>query len=296
MVDTLGAVWRIPVEFDSSRMIAELAEESKGMQFREGVSDGLGFMRSWSGRRGPVWWSVQSGSKLPPTLKVETNTSRIHELKDNSRVLSLAESQDAVDWLRAWASGVSGGAIKPEHGRLCRLDVCYQVPVADSKAVIGRLHGAVKRCWSKPQHIARYDSSIQVGRGVRVWRAYDKGLESKHEDLLNVIRTEEQLRGGATLARVVQDWTLNRDEGIKVMNERIATMALKSDELPIGDLIRGGSYAVALLALHPEYEQEYRSTRNRSSAYRLLKQVRELRASVIGADLSLPDDAWLSEN
>lgn len=178
-----------------------------------------------------------------------------------------------------------------------RLDVVYQRPVRSSYEALTAVKGAMK---STRKGIAWFDNGqgVPTGlvlRGVAVsHRIYDKGLESGNKGLLNVLRSEEQLRPKAVaFDRIfnLEKRQFNRESCREVINERYVGAEF-GGVLDVSSLIDEGRHSMALFVLHPELQAQYKQTVSRSGYHKMLKQVKEFRAASVPDDLRVPEGAW----
>ena len=187
---------------------------------------------------------------------------------------------------------------RPDTLRVHRADVVYQRQVKNSMQTIEALKGAMK-----PTRLgcSWFDNKQGVATGIMLngkavsHRAYDKGLESGDTMYYNVVRSEEQLRSKAVglpqIVNVMQR-TFDREMAMEILNERYLDVAY-GEQLDVTPLVAEGRDTMALLVLHPELVELYRSRVKRSGFYKMKKQVREFRASAVPDDMRVPEDAWI---
>jgi hypothetical protein len=179
-----------------------------------------------------------------------------------------------------------------------RADIVYQRKVQNSMQTIEALKGAMK---PTRKGVSWFDNKAGQATGIMLngnavsHRAYDKGLESGDEAYYNVVRSEEQLRSRAVaLGRIVdlENRTFNREMALETLNERYLDVAYE-EYLDVTPLLNEGRDTMALLVLHPEFQEIYRERVKKSGYYKMKKQVREYRAKAIPDDMRVPENAWL---
>jgi hypothetical protein len=178
-----------------------------------------------------------------------------------------------------------------------RLDVVYQRPVRSSYEALTAVRGAMK---STRKGAAWFDNAQGVAtglvlRGVAVsHRIYDKGLESGNKSMVNVLRSEEQLRHKAVaFDRIfnLEQRSFNREACREVINERYLGAEF-GGVLDVSSLIEEGRHSMALFVLHPELQAQYKQTVSKSGYHKMVKQVKEFRSASVPDDLRVPEGAW----
>lgn len=179
-----------------------------------------------------------------------------------------------------------------------RLDVVYQRRVRSSYETLAALKGAMK---STRKGCAWFDNGqgVPTGlvlRGVAVSnRTYDKGLESGNKALLNVLRSEEQLRPKAVaFDRIfnLDQRSFDREACREVLNDRYLTAEF-GGTLDVRPLLEQSAHSMALFVLHPELLGDYKQTVTRDGYQRMKRKVKEFRATCVPEDLRIPEAAWL---
>ena len=308
MIDTLRVEWHglewgphvaswLLGEYPDAKLVqsaydAEARLPWEGMTWTDPV---LGVMGSRSNRMGNYLWVERS---LPKFLHGE-----------NCRVLSVGESQEAVRLLLAGVEGRFAEWLGPDdtmpgRRKVKRLDLCYQtklplpsaevfVQVASAlKPARTRRHGYV----CKPIDLFLGGVSYRQNR-QEMARWYDKGFESGDERYLNVVRHEEQLRGGKAgylLDLGAAEPVLKVEEAIERMNSRYegwgAVQGHDWLSMVRDEGMRG--VAAALLVKHPEYEAAIKPHLSNGTYYRLRNMAMECRQHQVTVDLRLPANAW----
>lgn len=178
-----------------------------------------------------------------------------------------------------------------------RLDVVYQRPVRSSYEALTAVRGAMK---STRKGAAWFDNAQGVAtglvlRGVAVsHRIYDKGLESGNKSMLNVLRSEEQLRHKAVAFNRIFDLekrAFNKEACREVINERYLGAEF-GRVLDVRSLLEEGKHSVALFVLHPELLGDYKQTVTRDGYQRMKRKVSQHRAECVPDDLRVPESAW----
>jgi hypothetical protein len=219
------------------------------------------------------------------------------EHTSNDHVLTARQVNETVQALFERAE-LAFPFVEPLAAVVNRVDVVYQRPVRSSLETLQALRGAMKQtrlgcAWFDNRQGAA--TGLHLRGGVVSHREYDKGLESGNEAYLNVLRSEEQLRRKAAAFSDVfclERREFDRDACRQVLNDRYIDVAY-GQELDVSGLITSGSPMMALLVLHPEYAHHHKSSVKRDGHYKMMKKVREFRASVVPDDLRVPEDAWV---
>jgi hypothetical protein len=262
----------------------------QGMSFQDDV---LGMMGVKSNKLGNFVWAERS---LPKFMH-----------GDNCRVLSVNEAREGV---AAWVAGVEHRfqdwwEMPNYHATATvkRLDLCYQTKVPCSSEVFT----SIARC-VKAKRVVKHQwvlDPVQVELGgvslhqsrLEMARWYDKGIESGDERYLDVVRHEEQLRGGKAgyLLDVSGAEPMLRVEHARDrMNARYAGWG-QVQSYDLGALIEkhgNTGAAAALLVIHPEYDALYKRKLSNGSYYRIKNLALEGRRQQFTADLRLPGDSW----
>lgn len=187
--------------------------------------------------------------------------------------------------------------LEPDMLRVQRADVVYQRTVKSSYQTIEALKGSVRPTRGG---VAWFDNKSGVPTGIVFkglavsHRVYDKGLESLNPELLNVLRSEEQLRSKSAAIKEIVNVAARKFERQacrEVINERYIDTAY-AGALDVSPLVAEGRDTIALLALHPELLPMYKSRVKRSGYYKTVAQVREFRATAVPDDLRVPEEAW----
>jgi hypothetical protein len=227
--------------------------------------------------------------------------------QDNCRVLSVDQVQRGLShFMEAVEHRFSDWWMVPnprETAKVKRVDLCYQQKVPCSNDVFAHLATTLK-ARKVVRHtlvlnpvevhltgITYHQSKHELGR----W--YDKGIESGNESYQDVVRHEEQLRGGK--AEYLVDVSgavpvLRVEEGIQRMNERYEGWG-SLESFDLGALLSGNGMAGAvgaLLVLNPEHEPVYRRVLPKSTFYRGNALAMEARRQKSLVDMRLPADAW----
>jgi len=239
---------------------------------------------------------------------------------DNTRQLT---AKEALEGASAWVSDVqarfAGWWELPDYAsttQVKRIDLYYQQPVQSSAEVFPYIHAALNARRTTlfeflvPGRKGGEDvlelPTLQVHlSGISYnqnrWehcRWYDKGIESGNESFLNVIRHEEEFKGGyAGHMAVVSNGRVrcDRETAISRMNERYEGWGT-GEIYDLGKLLseHGMSGAAAgLLVLHPEHETLLKQHLSKSTFYRLKNLAMEQRRLKVPVNLRLPEDAWL---
>lgn len=306
MIDTVEMGWSVDEIGDSELRAFEAAVPApRKLMYWQG-DEGRAEVRSIGGYLpgvGPVVQNVDGYLKVCGRSMVKVRQEllfgRDPEKTDNDEVLS---SDEANETFQAWTTEIESRLpyLTTDKLKVSRFDVTYQRKVARPMATILALKSAVKatRCGS-----AWFDNKQGVPTGIMLkgkavsHRAYIKGLESGNKDMMDVLRSEEQLRKDAKAFGQIIDLRkrlFDRDACMNTLNERYLDVAYE-EELDVTDLIKEGKYAQALLILHPELKEAYKDNVKRSSFYEMMKKVREHRATAIPDDLRVPEGAWLKK-
>jgi hypothetical protein len=151
----------------------------------------------------------------------------------------------------------------------------------------------------KQRKVALHLSGVELHQSREVHaRWYDKGLESGNERYLDVVRHEEQLRGGKAgwlLDVSGEQPALNVAGAAEVMNRRYEGWD-QVEGYDLGALMeehRVVGVAAGLLVLHPEYDQLVRRNLSNGTYYKLRNLALEGRRRQFSLDLRVPQqDAW----
>ena len=128
-------------------------------------------------------------------------------------------------------------------------------------------------------------------------RWYDKGLESGNESYINVIRHEEQIRGGKAgwLLDVSQPVPVFKvKEAIEKMNARYEGWG-SMETYDLFTLVRENGtqgMAAALLVVQPEREMMAKLCLSRATFFRVKALAETARKRLFPVDLRLPETAW----
>ncbi len=237
---------------------------------------------------------------------------------DNAGLLS---AKEALEGASAWVSDVqarfAGWWELPDYAnsaQVKRIDLCYQQPVPSSAEVFPYIHAALnaKRVtlWECLQPGRKggehFESPVLqthlsgVSFNQSRWehaRWYDKGIESGNEMFLNVIRHEEEIKGGmAGHVAVVNSGRVrcNRELARDRMNERYEGWG-ETEVHDLGKMLAAHGKtgaAAALLVLHPELETLLKQHLSRAIYYRVRAVAMEARKLRVPVNLRLPEDAW----
>jgi len=237
---------------------------------------------------------------------------------DNAAQLT---AKQALEGASAWLSDVqarfAGWWELPDYAstaQVKRIDLCYQQPVVSSSEVLPYIHASLNA-----RRTTLWEC-LNVERGKEVlelptlqvhlsgisynknrWehtRWYDKGIESGNEMFLNVLRHEEEIKGGqAGHLAIVSGGRLrcNRETAVERMNERYEGWGT-GEVYDLGKLYAEygkTGVAAALLVLHPEQETLVKQHLSRPTYYRLRALAMEQRRLKVPVNLRLPESAWL---
>jgi hypothetical protein len=295
MIDTLRLQWTginwgqdmadwLRSEYPTAEQHVRWYDDNLPWEGMTAQDDALGSFGVKSNKRGNYLWVERS---LPKFLH-----------GDNCRVLSADETGEAVRGLMAGVEGRFGPwwlpGMQPRQGvQVKRVDLCYQRQVPCSGEVFGHVARSLKQ-----RKVALHLSGVELHQSkLEHARWYDKGIESGNERYLDVVRHEEQLRGGKAgwLLDVSQDQpALNVAGAAEVMNKRYEGWD-QVEGYDLGALMEEhgtSGAAAALLVLHPEYDRLCGRYLSKSVYYRLRNLALEGRRRQCSLDLRVPQDAW----
>jgi hypothetical protein len=304
MIDTLRVQWQgvawgsefadwMKAEWPTAEQHSRWYDTDQPWQGMTISDDSLGTLGVKSNKRGNFLWCERS---LPKFM-----------YGDNCRVLS---SEEATEGATALVAAVEQRfsdwwEVPGYHDSVMvkRLDLCYQRQVPCSSEVFAHIATALNarkvvkhQVQLNPVDVHFLGVEFAQSRFERA-RWYDKGMESGNERYLDVVRHEEQIRGGKA------GWLLDVsgpradlrvEESRERMNERYSGWGVL-EGYSLDTLLRehgNTGAAAALLVRHPEYEQLFKRTLSRPSFYRYRKLAMEWRKHQFQTDLRLPVDAW----
>jgi hypothetical protein len=240
-------------------------------------------------------------------------------LGDNEGLLSASQAVEAAS---AWVSDVqarfAGWWELPNYAQTAvvkRIDLCYQQPVAASSEVFPYVHAAlstrkaslyefiVPNSRSKETEIELPKIQLHlsgVSYNQNRWehaRWYDKGLESGNEMYLNVVRHEEEIKGGkAGVVGLIMGgrFLCDREHARERMNARYEGWG-PCDGYDLASLLsQHGTQgaAAALMVVCPQHETLCKQYLSKPTFYRLKALAMDARRKMVPYDLRLPVDAW----
>ncbi len=239
---------------------------------------------------------------------------------DNAALLT---AQEAVEGASAWLSDVvvrfAGWWELSDplaSAQVRRIDLCYQKAYESSSEIFPYIRAALNarrttlfECLAPGRDGSKGVLDLPalqvhmsgVNYNKNRWehaRWYDKGIESGNEMFLNVVRHEEEIKGGyAGYVAQIVDGRLccDREKARDRMNERYQGWG-QGEVYDFGKLLseHGKTGAAAIgMVLQPEYETLYKQHLSKQMFYRIRAVAMEARKLLIPVNLRLPEDAWL---
>jgi len=282
--------------FQNVRASEQFHDANKPWQGVQWEDPAIGAMGIKSSKLGCFLWAERSLPKL------------LHG--DNCRVLSSAEALEAAALLRDTLIGLFAPwspwtpATMLEQCQVKRLDLCYQKRVPCAQEVFPALYAGLDLRRSTKHGLQTAPGQLYLtGCTFRQnkqesARWYEKGVESGNESYHDVIRHEEQLRGGK--AGYFLDLTEAQPvariaEARERMNSRYEGWGSNVAGYDLAEVLtEHGTTGLAATALvvRPDLEPLARRCLPKSTFYRVWNVALIARRRQFVTDLTLPADAW----